>query len=159
MRHGASLELGWEVGDLANRMYERVAFDRGDMYQPTVWLVMVWFHHSFACLLFIPMNCSYSESKLYAEAIICISISSGIVLLVGNYATIYDVFDPVQLKKIYFASFFVTILWGLSHCLHFAHVCYKLFIFFESFNDHGMKWLATGAFCFKGLINIIGLFD
>jgi len=32
MRHGASLELGWEVGDLANRMYERVAFDRGDMY-------------------------------------------------------------------------------------------------------------------------------
>ena len=70
VRHGALIEMGWELGDFARLFNIRTFEDDGDIQVTGKALFFTCCHHAMSCLMAIPMNLYYGESMIYPEALL-----------------------------------------------------------------------------------------
>ena len=89
MRHGVLLEVGFEIGDIIEKVYKRITL--GEKFVPNVVIILNLFHHSMACGMAIPMNLYYGDSLLYAEFVLVLQAAAGFALLLANFSYTIDV--------------------------------------------------------------------
>lgn len=70
VRHGALIEMGWEMGDTIKKFYTRLFDPEGAVKVPNILIIMVIvMHHTLSCCMVVPMNMYYPELYEYAEII------------------------------------------------------------------------------------------
>lgn len=67
VRHGALIEMGWELGHFIKMIKTRYFEKDGKRKMPGGILFIMTCHHMMTCLMCVPMNLNYGESYLYSE--------------------------------------------------------------------------------------------
>jgi len=76
-RHGALLEMAFEIRDVVLRIYERLFDEHGEKKQPNAILKIVAKHHALTMMMCIPMNLYYPNEPLSSEIIVILSGAAG----------------------------------------------------------------------------------
>jgi hypothetical protein len=70
VRHGALMEMGWEIGDFIKMFYFRMFVKDGKKKIPNVIVIFGLLHHSMCCTMCLPMNLYHGELYEYAEILV-----------------------------------------------------------------------------------------
>lgn len=139
-RHGALTELGWEIQDMVERLYERFFHEQGPTLQPNGAFFFLCMHHVMQWALVIPMNLYYSDLSGYHELVFMLEGASAAAGLIGFYGYTLDATKRPQLLQmvilnavgltIMVYSRFVHYWWSLFKCLShfFAEGSYMVFL-------------------------------
>lgn len=104
VRHGALVELGWELQDTAERLYERCFHPQGAALQPTALFKFMMMHHAMQWSLVIPMNLYYSELSGYHELVLMLQGAAGAAILVQFYGYTLDTTQRAELRQMIILS-------------------------------------------------------
>lgn len=104
-RHGALVEVAWEIGDVCQRAYEllfggQVGKDRN----PPSILALLAIHHSMSIALVIPMNITYPHLLPYFELVFILQFVAALAILIGQYSMTLAVDKPFELAQMFYLS-------------------------------------------------------
>jgi len=144
-RHGALVELGWELQDTAERLYERCCTPNGHVTQPNGLFFFLMMHHAMQWALVIPMNLYYSELSGYHELIFLLEGASGSAALIGFYGFTLDISKKKELLQMIVLNAMGFVIMVYSR---FVHYWWSLFKCLSHFYAEGaMVVLAVGFVC------------
>merc|ERR1719384_102617 len=98
-RHGALIELGWELQDTIDRLYERFCTPLGTQTQPNGMFFFLAMHHAMQWALVIPMNLYYSEVSGYHELVFMLEGAAGFAGGAICYGYTLDVTRRSELRQ------------------------------------------------------------
>jgi len=144
-RHGALVELGWELQDTAERLYLRFFTEDGEAQQPNGLFFFLMMHHSMQWALVIPMNLFYSDLSGYHELIFMLEGASGFASLVQFYSYTLDTTKRSDLRWMIILNAFNFAVMLYSRLIHYWWSVYKVLRHF--YLEESYAVLAIGAFC------------
>jgi len=145
VRHGALVELGWEIQDSTERLYERFFTADGRRTQPNGLLFSLFTHHAMQWALVIPMNLYYSELSGYHELVFMLEGASSIAALVGIYGYTLDTSDRSQLQQMVVMNAFNLAIMVYTRFVHYWWSVFKCLSYFYAEGSYGV--LAAGLVC------------
>jgi len=133
VRHGALIEVAWEIMDSAKRLWMRATHTEGRNRQPRLVLLGLACHHVMGTGMGIPMNLHFSTEYHYALLVCMMQFAAGVGMLTMIYSYTLDVkrrADLVQARWLSIACFtvmFVTrgpmFCWSVVKLILSAHSC------------------------------------
>lgn len=144
-RHGALVELGWELQDTAERLYERFFAEDGEALQPNGLFFFLMMHHGMQWALVIPMNLYYSELSGYHELIFMLEGAAGFALLVQFYSYTLDMTKRSELRWMIILNAFNFTVMLYSRLIHYWWSVYKCLRHF--YLEESYAVLAIGVIC------------
>jgi len=154
-RHGALVELGWELQDTAVRLHERFFTAQGAKAQPNGLFFMLAMHHAMQWALVIPMNLYYSELSGYHELVFMLEGASGFAGAAMFYGYTLDTSRRSDLRRMIVLSAlglavmvytrFVHYWWSLYKCLRHFYLegSYTMFVVGVACGCFMMPFIAT----------------
>lgn len=144
-RHGALVELGWELQDTAERVYERFFTADGAKTQPGGLFFFFIVHHAMQWTLVIPMNLYYSELSGYHELVFMLEGAAGFAGAAGFYGLTLDISKRSELRRMVILNAFGLCVMVYTRLVHYwwsVYKCLRHFYFEESY-----VVLAAGVIC------------
>eukprot|EP00640_Fibrocapsa_japonica_P002401 CAMPEP_0113944458 /NCGR_PEP_ID=MMETSP1339-20121228/34436_1 /TAXON_ID=94617 /ORGANISM="Fibrocapsa japonica" /LENGTH=281 /DNA_ID=CAMNT_0000949671 /DNA_START=237 /DNA_END=1082 /DNA_ORIENTATION=+ /assembly_acc=CAM_ASM_000762 len=159
-RHGALLEVGWELQDTFVRMY-RVLFGGmdGRAANPRALLIFMALHHSMGLMLVMPMNILYGELHAYHELVFLLQSAAAVGLLSQQWGYTLDMSSSMGLwkAKCLFMLTWVVMVYG--RLLRYAFVCMRI-IFHISVNGQPVLFgFAVVVTVMMSLVNMVFIGD
>jgi len=144
-RHGALVELGWELQDTAQRLYERFFTAQGSKLHPNGMFFFLAMHHAMQWALVIPMNLYYSEVSGYHELVFMLEGAAGFAGGAMFYGYTLDVSKRSELRQMVVlnALGFVVMVYT-----RFVHYWWSVFKCLQAFFLEGSYVvLSVGVIC------------
>merc|ERR1712166_298905 len=117
--NGALSEVGWEIGDLINRFFERVILGRTDL-QPNSIIAIMTLHHTLGMVMVIPMTTYYGSHPNYLEMVILLQFAAALGLSMQQFGFMLDITKPgelLQMKGYVTVTFFCMVYTrGIRFC-------------------------------------------
>ena len=159
-RHGLLSEAGWEVQDLAVRLWQLLFGGIGGRAQnPPGLLVILLLHHAMGIGLVVPCNLYLPSSRNAHEFAMLLQGAAAAAVLLQNYGYTLNVATPSGLRRMKVS---VCLVWGVilySRVIRFAVLVLRLY--FEC-REQGLEFLIVGGMTVVSTmlyINFIFLFD
>jgi len=129
-RHGALCELGWEIQDTVERLWERHTHPEGRQLQPNAMLQFLFYHHAMQWTLIIPMNLYYSQLSGYHELIFMLEGAAGLAGTAMFYGYTCDTSKRSELRQLVILNAFNFIVMVYTRFIHYWWSVYKCLSFF-----------------------------
>lgn len=150
VRHGALIELGWEIQDTVERLHERFFTENGKLSQPSSLLFCLFTHHAMQWALVIPMNLYFSELSGYHELVFMLEGASSIASLVMLYGYTLDSSDKSDLLQMVVTNAFNLAVMVYTRCVHYWWSVFKCLSHFYAKRSYAA--LVAGVVCGCGLM-------
>jgi hypothetical protein len=145
VRHGALIELGWEVQDTIQRLYERFCIENGSKIQPNGTFFMLFMHHAMQWAFVIPMNLYYSHLSGYHELIFMLEGAAAAAGAIGFYGYTLDTTRPNELLQMIVLNALNLVVMVYTRFIHYWWSLFKcLRTFYE---DGAYGYLLAGCVC------------
>jgi len=118
-RHGALIELGWEIQDFCERLWERVTHSDGVQKQPWALLKFILIHHTMQWCMIIPMNLYYSSLPGYHQLIMSLELAAGIAVFVQFYGSCCDTSKRHELLQLLISSAICFVVMVYTRMIHY----------------------------------------
>lgn len=119
VRHGALIELAWELQDTAERLHERLFTELGHVTQPNGMFFFLFMHHAMQWALVIPMNLYYSHLSGYHELVFMLEGAAGFAGLVAFYSYTLDTSKRSDLRQIIICNAFGVVVMVYTRFIHY----------------------------------------
>lgn len=153
-RHGALIELGWEIQDTAERLWDRFATPDGAKRNPWAMFRVMLIHHGMQWALVIPMNLHYSHLSGYHELIFMLEGAAGFAGLAGFYGYTCDTSKRSELQQLILWNALNFIIMIYTRFVHYWWSVYKCLHFFWQAGAY--PELVAGIVCGLGLMPYVG---
>lgn len=154
-RHGALLELGWELQDTAERLHERFFFENGEKLQPNGLFFFMGMHHAMQWALVIPMNLYYSELAGYHELVFMLEGAAGVAMLINFYGYTLDVSKKGECLQMVITNAFGLVVMAYTRAMHYWVSLFKCLSHFYA--EGCWVVLVVGVLCGACMMPYIGL--
>jgi hypothetical protein len=159
-RLGGVCEAGWEIGDLAHRIFEKFVLKRHDL-QPDALLTLMCIHHFLGMSLVIPMNIFYGAHPLYIETVFNLQMAATLGLAGQQIGFMLDTSKEFELKIMRFLAIITFISMWWMRCIRYYWIWIMFALYFYALNNwvmlaavliagYSMSWL-NGLFCSDAL--------
>lgn len=154
-RQGALCEVGWEISDTIQRIYQRTCGgELGKAKNPNALAVAFFMHHSCAQCMVLPLNLFYPENPYYHEGIFLLQGAAIGAFGIQQYGFTLDINTAAGLRKMKMASGTCLGIMTWGRILRYGYVWWKLISqFMEDRNSLVLK-LAVPSVCMLSLFNV-----
>lgn len=142
-RHGALCELGWEIQDTVERLWERHTHPEGKKLQPSAMFKVLFYHHAMQWALVIPMNLYYSQLSGYHELIFMLEGAAGLAGVAMFYGYTCDTSKRSELRQLVICNALNLMVMVYARFIHYWWSVYKCLSFFYA--DAALVELALGS--------------
>merc|ERR1740121_3023349 len=150
VRHGALVELGWEIQDTVERLHERFSTENGRLVQPNSLLFCLFTHHAMQWALVIPMNLYFSELSGYHELVFMLEGASSMASFVMFYGYTLDSSDRSDLLQMVITNAFNLAVFVYTRWVHYWWSMFKCLSHFYA--EGAYAPLVAGVVCGCGLM-------
>lgn len=144
-RHGALVELGWELQDTAERLHERFSTPQGAKLQPNGMFFFLAMHHAMQWALVIPMNLYYSEMSGYHELVLMLQAAGGFAIGAMFYSYTLDVTKRSELRQMIVLNALGLVVMVYTRLVHYWWSVFKCLQHFFLEGSYGV--LIVGVIC------------
>lgn len=155
VRHGALVELGWEVQDTALRLWSRVTTEEGAKINPRAIFMFMFMHHAMQWALVIPMNLHYSHLSGYHELVFMLEGAAGFAGAAMFYGYTCDTSDRDQLRRMILCNGLNFLVMVYTRLIHYWWSVFKCLRYFWQVSAY--PELVAGIICGGFLMPFIGL--
>lgn len=154
-RWGAIWEVGWEITDVGDRLFQRCCLEKGAQLQPLGMLVFIFFHHALALCMVIPMNLYFPMSSAYFQLVCLLMFTAWIPGWIDSYSETLDVTQPAELRQMVAGSFVLFTGTLVTRLLVYWPI---LFTLLNTFKEHNCMAMFYGLLAAGGvMMPLIGL--
>jgi len=154
-RHGALCEVGFEISDVGQRIFQcACGGEEGRAKSPMSLMLMLLMHHSAAQMMVLPLNLYYPENVYYHEGVFLLQFAAIVAFSIQQYGWTLDITTPTGLRrmKISTGACLGIMTWG--RVLRYGYVWWKLIsTFVEDGNTFVLK-MALPPVVLLSLFNI-----
>jgi len=153
-RHGALIELGWEIQDTIERLWDRYTTPDGIKRNPWAMLKLMLIHHGMQWALVIPMNLHYSHLSGYHELVFMLEGAAGFAGVAGFYGYTCDTSRRCELRTLILCNACNFVVMVYTRFIHYWWSVFKCLHHFWQVGAY--PELAAGIVCGLGLMPYIG---
>jgi len=157
--YGALCEVGWEIQDGIERIYQLAFLPDGAELNPPALRVIILLHHAMGLGMVLPMNVYYPTNAYYHELVFLLQFAALVAMGAQQMGYLLDVKSASGLRtmKVYVTLTWVTLLW--SRVLRYNYVCYSLLCEFYSSGNMALFWGGLSVTVAMSLINLLFFMD
>merc|ERR1712117_621379 len=160
MGHGGLCEVGWEISDTFQRIYQIFCGGtEGRAKNPLSLLVMFLMHHSCAQAMVLPLNMYYPDNVYYHEGVFLLQFAAFAAFSIQQYGYTLDVTTPNGLKQMKIATGTCLGVMTWARVLRYGYVWWKLISTFRNDGNTFVLRLALPPFVLMSLFNIALMCD
>eukprot|EP00441_Pelagodinium_beii_P021790 CAMPEP_0197662766 /NCGR_PEP_ID=MMETSP1338-20131121/54660_1 /TAXON_ID=43686 ORGANISM="Pelagodinium beii, Strain RCC1491" /NCGR_SAMPLE_ID=MMETSP1338 /ASSEMBLY_ACC=CAM_ASM_000754 /LENGTH=248 /DNA_ID=CAMNT_0043240757 /DNA_START=237 /DNA_END=983 /DNA_ORIENTATION=+ len=155
VRHGALIELGWEIQDTALRLWDRYTTLEGAKRNPWAMLKLMLIHHALQWTLVIPMNLHYSHLSGYHELVFMLEGAAGFAGVAGFYGYTCDTSKRPELRTLIICNACNLVIMVYTRFVHYWWSAFKCLLHFWQVGAY--LELTAGVVCGLGLMPYIAM--
>jgi len=155
-KQGALCEAGWELGDIAHRIYEKFLLGRHDL-QPTGLFIIMSIHHFLGITMTLPLNVYYGSLPPFLEGVFLLQLAAGVGLATQQYGFMLDTTKSTELFQMKFCCTLTFVCMWYTRAIRYCMLYHEFSLFFW---DNNTMWMAaTVAALVMGLLNLLFVAD
>lgn len=159
-RQGGLCEVGWEVSDTLQRLYQRTCGgEEGKAKNPNALLAMFAMHHTCAQSMVLPLNLFYPENPYYHEGIFLLQGAAIGAFAIQQYGFTLDITKASELRKMKIASGTCLGIMTWGRIVRYGYVWWKLISQFKEDGNSFVLKLAVPAVTLLSLFNVALMAD
>merc|ERR1712117_146514 len=155
MGHGGLCEVGWEISDTFQRIYQIFCGGtEGRAKNPLSLLVMFLMHHSCAQAMVLPLNMYYPDNVYYHEGVFLLQFAAVAAFAIQQYGYTLDVTTPNGLKQMKIATGTCLGVMTWARVVRYGYVWWKLISTFRNDGNTFVLRFALPPVVLLSLFNI-----
>lgn len=159
-RQGGLCEVGWEISDTLQRIYQRTCGgEEGRAKNPAALLAMFFMHHSCAQSMVLPLNIFYPENPYYHEGIFLLQGAAIGAFALQQYGFTLDVTTAAGLRQMKMTSGACLGIMTWGRVIRYGYVWWKLISQFMKDRNSFVLKLAVPPVVMLSLFNVALMAD